>query len=476
LLKISGGWDIIKLFPERKIHDMIIKQKNPLYCQVDRQEIPVLKKILWCPMIARKMIYDPDQKRRRAKLVTYPKYLIDSEGFFLHGFLPRVEDYLGEVGESLTLIREWDSPHQNIPMIEPMGISLREDQKRIVSQALSGRSGLIKSPTGSGKTVMAASLIHSIQRKTVFLCHTLTLAKQAQTEFKKMGLNSTLYIGTEKTLSDLTIATIQSFSKLDEKELMADWDLIIVDEAHHCSSFETLYGKTLRLIPSIWRYGFTATIPGDATKEHFMTMEGLFGRVLGELSLMEGIEKGILAKPKVKILKAPINSEVKELRKYQEVYEAGVVRNFGRNNMIMKFVREQADQGKTSLILVNKVNHGEILERIGNRVGLRVQFIYGADDITTRENLRDELSKKNIDCVIATTIWKEGVNIPSLDCIINAAGGKSEIAILQTIGRGLRTTEDKTEVLLVDIFDPNHHYLINHFGERFCLYIDNGWI
>jgi superfamily II DNA or RNA helicase len=78
--------------------------------------------------------------------------------------------------------------------------------------------------------------------------------------------------------------------------------------------------------------------------------------------------------------------------------------------------------------------------------------------------------------VIATAVWKEGINIPSLDVVINAAGGKSEIQTLQSIGRGLRRTEEKLQVIVVDFFDATHKMLIAHFGERVSLYFDLGWM
>lgn len=452
---------------------MIIKIVNPVYAKAEKKDIPILKEILSCPATTWKNVYDPKQKRIRKKEITYPKYFIDKEGFFLLGFVKRVKDYLQKSDIELTIINEvnWLDHRQ---LKEPKGITLREDQKTIVEQALIAKYGIIKSPTGSGKTILAASLITSCQVKTVFLCHTLTLAHQAKSDFKNVGLEASLYIGTEKNISNLTISTIQSFSKLNQEEL-TDWEMVIVDEAHHLSSLDTLYGKTLRMMPSYFKFGLTATVPSDINKEHFMTMEGLLGPVIGELTLQEGIERGILAKPKVKILQAPENKLVKDLRKYQDVYEMAVVRSYGRNNLIMNYVKQLAEEEKTSLILVNKIAHGQILERIGQRLGLKIQFIQGKDDSATREYLREALQTKQIDCVIATTIWKEGVNIPSLDAVINAAGGKSEIATLQSLGRGLRSTTDKKDVLLVDIFDNNHHYLINHFAERFLVYQEMGF-
>ncbi len=52
-----------------------------------------------------------------------------------------------------------------------------------------------------------------------------------------------------------------------------------------------------------------------------------------------------------------------------------------------------------------------------------------------RDTIQMDLNSKKLMGVVCTTAWKEGINIPSLDVIINAAGGKSEIATLQNLGR-----------------------------------------
>jgi len=60
--------------------------------------------------------------------------------------------------------------------------------------------------------------------------------------------------------------------------------------------------------------------------------------------------------------------------------------------------------------------------------------------------------------------------------VFNAGGGKDELPVLQTIGRGLRRTDEKDKVIIYDFFDPSHPYLISHFGQRVTLYMDNGWL
>jgi len=78
--------------------------------------------------------------------------------------------------------------------------------------------------------------------------------------------------------------------------------------------------------------------------------------------------------------------------------------------------------------------------------------------------------------VIATAVFREGVNIPSLNAVINAGGGKSETMVKQISGRPLTLTEGKDEGIIVDFLDLSNNYLIRHTGERIGFYSDMGWI
>ena len=86
------------------------------------------------------------------------------------------------------------------------------------------------------------------------------------------------------------------------------------------------------------------------------------------------------------------------------------------------------------------------------------------------------MEDKKIKGVVATAVFRKALNIRSLNTVINACGGKSEVMTLQAIGRGLRKTEDKEFVKIIDYFNPNSRYLIDHFGRRLCLYFREGWL
>jgi superfamily II DNA or RNA helicase len=248
----------------------------------------------------------------------------------------------------------------------------------------------------------------------------------------------------------------------------------MVDEAHRVSSLDSTYAKVLSNIMAPIRIGFTATLPTAETAQ--LSLEALIGPVIGELSIEEASELGILAVPKVRLLKTPFSHTIKSTRRYADVYQVGVVESQVRHNLIVDKVMDHAKRGDITLIFVNRIEHGEMLQDTFMEKGEQVPFVRGDMKPQERENIKHSLMGRRRKIAIATTAWREGINIPSLDVIFNAGGGKDELGVIQTIGRGLRRTHGKDEVIIYDIFDPSHHYLISHFGERITLYMELEWL
>jgi superfamily II DNA or RNA helicase len=401
----------------------------------------------------------------------YRKSLVDRKGIFLTGFIPRISKYCDENNIEIN-IDDKNQEHLITKTPGIKGITFREDQQRLISNAIGYGRGYLIAPTGSGKTVIAGGILSACSNyKCLFLCHTVTLVNQAYGDFKAFGLNSlTVYQGETKDLSgSIVIATMQSFINAPEDRFY-DFDVVIIDEVHHLSAFDGTYAKILSKLACPIRIGLTATPP--VKQEGKLAVEGFLGPLIDSVSLNEGIQKGILVKPKIKIIKVPPNDQIKQLNNYQEVYVKAIVENKIRNRIIMKTVKEYNAAGKSCLILINRIEHGKELVKTAELLDVTVTFIRGQTDSEIRDEVKQKLKTKEFMCVIATTIWKEGVNIPSLDVIVNAGGGKSEISTLQSLGRGLRTFEGKTEIILIDFFDNSHKFLVDHFGERISLYCD----
>lgn len=249
---------------------------------------------------------------------------------------------------------------------------------------------------------------------------------------------------------------------------------ILVHNCHHVADIKSEYAYVLSKTPAPIRLGLTATIPREG--EAYLTAVGLIGPILEEMTINKGAELGILAKPTIKILRVPKNYDMAQMRVYHEVYDMGVVRNLARNILIAKTAKKHVDADETVLIMINILDHGYLILEQLKAMGVDAEFVHGATDGESRNKLKHALNEGHIKCVICSSVWTEGVNIPNLNAVICASGGKSEIKTLQSIGRGLRKTKDKDAVYIYDFLDTSHKFLIEHFGERMICYSENDWI
>jgi superfamily II DNA or RNA helicase len=450
---------------------MHITYLNPVHCQVNIPD----KKVLDSFLNYTGVFWQQGQYRKVKR--EYKKSVTAKNGIFLTGFLPRIERYCQDKGLPLSLEgTPFKVDGARTPQLP--GITFREDQLFMSGRAVDIQRGLLLSPTGSGKTVIACGIMSCFpSAKFLFLCHTLTLIRQTVTEMERFGFTDIGVIaeGQYELGHQYTVATVQSLSRMDPEEYMLQFDGVIVDEAHHVSALDGTYAKVLSHILAPIRLGFTATEP--QSEEAKLACEGLLGEVIGEIPIETGVEMGFLARPKVTLVDVPLPAPVLDMRHYQDIYQKGIVENRMRNHLIAKIVEDRCSQGGSVLILVNKILHGNLLEEAINTkmAGPHAVFIQGSTEGEVREQLRLALHNKTTNCVIATAIWKEGVNIPSLNTIISAGGGRSEISTLQAVGRGLRVAEGKEFVEIVDFLDKGK-YLADHTVQRLSLYVRNGWL
>ncbi len=444
---------------------MQIKIENNIYSKVDKELQPIVKQLL-----SYKAEYWKQGQYAKER-VPYMASMVKRYEVFT-GLIPKIIKHLEnkKIKFDLSGYNEKLKPTDK-PNIK--GITFREDQLRLIQAAIDNQRGLIISPTGSGKTVIAAGLISCFKNsKVLFLMHTKDLLYQTAEEFKKFGLKNISIVGDgKKDLSgDIVVATRQTLANIDPKEYCDLFDITIVDECHHATAGQ--YKKILTNNLSIMKIGFTAT--EQKTKEKALYLEGLIGPVIGELSLEEGIEKGIIVKPRVTLISIPYKPT--DTRQYYKLYEEQIIHSRIRNRIIIKEIKKRTTKNKSCLIMIKEIEHGENLMEIAEIINLKdIVFIQGKTEGEQRQQVKKALQDKKIKAVIVTAIWREGTNIPSVNCIVNAFGGKDWKTTMQLIGRGLRTFKGKEELEILDFIDC-HRYLAEHFTRRLQIYVENNWL
>jgi hypothetical protein len=231
---------------------------------------------------------------------------------------------------------------------------------------------------------------------------------------------------------------------------------IAVHNCHHISSNQMM--DVLFSIPGSYRYGFSGTpLKYDVLSD--MKLVAATGDILYETTNKFLIEAGYSAVPKVRMHVVESDDLVDWEMNYQDAYNTLIVNNHTRNTVIAK---QASESSGIVLILVNRIDHGKILhEMIPNSV-----FVSGSDSTEDRNFVIERMRDGESGTYIATPIFDEGIDVPAVDTIILAAGGKSHVKLLQRVGRGLRKKDGDNTLIVHDFLDDTNSYLLEHSQER----------
>lgn len=341
-------------------------------------------------------------------------------------------------------------------------VTLRDYQEVVVNKALLFKRGILQLATGAGKTKIACAITSKLGLNTVFFVHTHFLLNQAKSEMEKV-LNTKIgqIGGGVVDIQPVTVAMIQTtiqalgreyIPSIDEEEngieedttditgkedliknMLENVNVIFFDECQFVAA-ESFY-IVANSCGAFYKYGLSAT-PYRSDKKDPMIIAAL-GSIITKVSASYLIKRGFLTQPKIHFFNVnKLNSEDK--RKYNTVYKEEIIENPERNEKIIKSVKRLIDKNRSVLILVQQITHGELLQQLLLEEGIVTEFVYGLDDIRKREQEVSKLRYKQSLCLIASTIADEGLDIPSLDAVILAGGGKSPSKSLQRVGRSLR--------------------------------------
>ena len=333
---------------------------------------------------------------------------------------------------------------------------------------------LLLSPTASGKSLIIYMLCRWFEGemslpncKTVIIVPTTSLVEQMAKDFEEYGYNipiCKIYSGQEVFDAPITITTWQSFSKAP-KEVMQQFDVVIGDEAHLFKA-NTLKGILEKMKTTAIRIGTTGTL--DGSECHRLQLEGLFGPVKKVISSYQLMEEGTIANIDIQCIILR-HTKQKKLT-YQEEMDY-LVSNELRNQFIVNLVSSL--KGNTLVLFQYVEKHGEVLYPMLNGRVKGLHYVYGGTDTEDREKVRELVEKSRDNVILASYgTFSTGINIKRIDNIVFASPSKSRIRNLQSIGRGLRKSEDKTKMRLFDIADDLQcdNYTLNHLKDRINIY------
>jgi len=408
------------------------------------------------------------------------------------GLLPYIKEYCTKKSIEYTLEKGVENDRNVIrenvrefaeslrPTSRGKSIQFRDYQIDAIHHAIQSNRCLLLSPTASGKSLIIYTLIryyNMMGLKTLILVPTTSLVEQMYADFIDYGWKDEyihrVYAGLDKgSKKPVVISTWQSIYKL-HRPYFAQYGCIIGDEAHlfKAKSLTDIMAKSGEVK---YRFGLTGTL--DGTQTHRLVLEGLFGQVKKIITTKELIDRGTLAQLDIDcIVLKHTEEEAQRVRYYTYAEEINyLVSHPKRNKFIEKLCKSIT--GNTLLLFQLVEKHGSLLYNELKKLDRKVFFVYGGTTTDTREKIRaiTELEKDAI-IVASYGTFSTGINIRNIHNIVFASPSKSRVRVLQSIGRGLRQTDDKSRVKLFDVSDnvsyksrPNFTY--RHFTQRLNIY------
>ena len=379
------------------------------------------------------------------------------------GLIESIENALTRAGYNVVRVGWPLQPHGGTPLLDLTwnGFTMRSHQDEAFTKSLErlrrGQGTILEMPTASGKSLPILALIKEFGTPTLVLVHQKKLMDQWNEGIQKtLDWKPALYGDNKKEIGPIVVGMVQSIANAPNFPIN-NFNFVIVDEVHRTPAMQTY--KILMKSNAYYKYGVSATAFREQGDE--LKMFAAIGPVIKVSSIKELIKKGVLAKPTIEFINAP---RAQEGETYADAYKKQIVMNMPRNVLIANKANELATTGLSVLVTVNQIKHGKTLEKMipGSK------FVHGTTKTKDRNKILKDFEEGRLKVVISTIV-KEGIDIPTMNVLICAAGGKSEGATMQRIGRALRTTKDKKTALIIDVLD-NGHFLRDHAQGRVMLY------
>lgn len=415
-----------------------------------------------------------------------------------------------------------------------LNLDLRPYQYKAIWSILHYRQSMSQLATRAGKTLMAYVIFRYMlehgAKKILMVVPNINLVRQGVKDMKDYQE----YFKSEEVwaqgeycqCANLTIGTFQSLikrcvpgkkhkpNKHYDPHFFDGYDVICIDECHKadCDSIKTImkqeFVRDAKLI-----FGFSGTIPDANTIENY-GVQAILGPMIQDISTMELVDAGYLAKPIVRQIRMHYEDSPELLEKYikygeylcgrdtgeklespdiginkikslpivlretKDLYEKEeykqvlvdlckakgaallnleqllAMNSRGKIDTIMRIISDWPD--KNGIVFAHNEEYVDYLYTfLSENLDRPVYKIKGSTTNKKRETIKKAMNEvdKNAVLVASYGCVATGLTFSNIDWCIFAQSFKSPILVMQSIGRGLLKTEEKDRFIVYDLID-----------------------
>lgn len=329
---------------------------------------------------------------------------------------------------------------------------------------------LVVMPTGTGKTIVFAKIVEECVRRgyrVLIMAHRGELLDQAADKiFKATGLRSSVEKAERSCLGEwyrVVVGSVQTLmSEKRLKQFPKDYfDVIIIDEAHHCIS--SSYQNVLQYFSDSKVLGVTAT-PDRADMKN---LGSYFESLAFEYTMPEAIRSGYLVP--IKALTVPLQIDIRSVGVSAGDFKVGEI-----GTALDPYLYQIADEmvkycmDRKTIVFLPLIATSQKFMKILNERGFSAGEVNGNSE-DRAQILKDfEDDKYNVLC--NSMLLTEGYDCPAVDCIIVLRPTRSRPLYAQMVGRGTRLSPatGKEHLLLIDFLWMTERHELCHPAALIC--------
>ncbi len=340
-------------------------------------------------------------------------------------------------------------------MIEPYWYQA-DCLKAIARARKQGRERILYTmASGLGKTITSALDVFGYRKenpdaRTLFLCHQNRILDHARSEFEAIhGSKHSygFYTGEEKTQHDtqFLFASFQTMRKHCRRFRPDAYDVVYVDESHHT------WAETFLDVADYWKPKTMVGMTATPDRTDGQNIRHFFGKEVFSLPLDDALVYDILTPIDYRMLTDEIQLKkiidtpggklsIKKLNRSIFVPR--------RDEEIAKIINTHADKIENPRIIIfcESIAHCDHLAKY-----LHGSMPYHSKISLTERMVRLEMFRQGmIRALITRDVFNEGIDIPEANVIVFLRSTKSPLIFFQQLGRGLRKSDGKDKVTVLD--------------------------
>jgi len=426
-----------------------------------------------------------EKQRQRFPTYNIPRYLYSGEYHSDHIALPR-----GCVEDAVELFAECGSRLEiDDRRLKPKGIraafkgDLHPYQSAAQHKMMEHEHGVLVAPPGSGKTVIACSIISKRKTPTLILVNRQVLLAQWMERLQQfLGLDKKV-IGQwrgsrKKAKGKVDIAMIQTLANLEiPKSFFRNYGLVVIDECHHVPA--------VKLEALLKECGCKYILGLTATPQRKDRLERLLFHQCGPIRHMLDGDSPHPFEKQVRIRST-------EFQAYQDdgkplplhLTWQRMIEHLGRNQMIIEDIRQCVQECRKPIVLSDRKEHLETLQAMLRESCKQDEttFVMLEGSLSPRQRQKriyaftEAADKKIPACLFATSsLLGEGFDLPMLDTLFLAMPISFKGRLIQYAGRLHRPHPGKSRVVIFDYLDELLPLTMSMYRRRLPAYRSMGY-